>query len=333
MTYALNHQLVLPGHQIPSFRNMVALQNRVEKNILVKVWGGIGDQACSEPCLRWALDTFKGVRISIATKLPELFGHLPFARVYDLEVEQPVWSDYYVFETIHEPQTLMWEFMSHMLVNCVDYPSLCAFRCQMPLDRKPLRLRPSDSDVVQAAKKLDGLSAKDFVVVHAGKHWASKTFPEQWWNAVLRELQDRGFIPVLIGADADDNRGTVDVDTRGCFDLRNQLSLMQSVAVLQAAKVVLTNDSSPLHLAASGDAWIGFFATVKHPDYIKHWRGPDGAFGWRMENLERGGLWSGMDNLPNRSETISLEACSKELMCSFLPEPSAVADWAMEKMR
>ena len=124
------------------------------------------------------------------------------------------------------------------------------------------------------------------VVVHAGKHWPSKTFPKDWWDAVLAELKSRGFIPILIGADADDNRSTVDVDPTGCLDLRNKTSLTESIWLTQQTKVLLTNDSSPLHMAVTGDAWIGFVATCKHPDYIKHWR--NGQWSWRMENL---GSW------------------------------------------
>ena len=108
---------------------------------------------------------------------------------------------------------------------------------------------------------------------------AITTFPKAFWDKVINRLCDRGLTPILIGADADDNRSTVDVDASRCLDLRNKLSLTESVWFLQNATVLLTNDSSPLHMAASGDAWIGYIATCKHPDMITHWR--RGRWQWR----------------------------------------------------
>lgn len=321
---------LVPNPLLPSFRTAYAVQTGVEKRLLIKTWGGLGDQICAEPTIRFALKTFKDCEVSLASERPELFRHLSFKDVFDLREVQPHWGRYLTFDTIRPPGDLVWEFMSHMLVNCVDYPALCAFRCQLPVKDREVRLEPTDADVQFAADRLPGDLLSNAVAIHAGRHWQSKTFPKEWWDEVITELIRNDATPVLIGANTDDNRSTVDVETVGCIDLRNKLSVMQSVALLQRVQVLLTNDSAPLHMAATGRAFIGFIATCKHPDYIMHWR--NGEWGWRMENLGLGGIWEVLDYCPNKENNVEAENVGDELLRSWLPNPKDFARWAVQKL-
>lgn len=315
--------IVVPANQIPSARTASAIERGVERNILMRTWGGLGDQICAEPTLRFALKSFKDCRVSLASECPELFGHLKFAEVFDLRLGKPDYDKFFTFDTIRDPTSLTWEFMSHMIVNCVDYPALCAFRCQLPVADREIILRPNFSQTV--ARVLD--RKKAWVAVHAGRHWQSKTFPKWWWDEVLLHLKREGVTPVLIGEKMDDNRGTVDVNPRDCVDLRGQLKVMETVYLLQNAKVLVTNDSAPLHMAASGDAHIFYVATCKHPDYLTHWRHRE--WGWRMRNLGNGGIWDVVDYCPNKTQEVSAENVGEKLLLSWLPSPFTVAKVAL----
>jgi hypothetical protein len=309
-------QIVVPAHMIPAFRAFKALKNGTEKNLLITTWGGLGDQVCAEPTLRYALEQFGDkANLSLATYVPEVFRHLKFKRVFDLEQEQPAYDKYLTFQTICDQRDVAWSFLNHCIINCVDFPSLSAFRCTLPIKAKEVKLFSTPIKIPDAS-----------VVVHPGKHWPSKTFPKEWWDEVLVCLRGFGLIPVIIGKDLDDARGTVDVSTEGCVDLRNQLDLNGMVYLLQQAKVILTNDSSPIHIGASGHAFIGFVATCKHPDYISHWR--MGQWSWRMKNLGRGGIWEHLDHLPNKADDVTVDQCDPELLKSWLPEPIEIAEWA-----
>lgn len=313
----------LKSVNIPSFRTALAIQNGVHKNILMKTWGGIGDQICAEPTLRYALKYFKDCKISLASEIPELFSHLPFEDVFNLKKHQPLWDKYFVFDTICSPDHLPWEFFSHCLTNCVDFPAMCALRMQLPVADREITLSPKEP-------KYENQWLNDNVVyVHPGKHWPSKTFPKDWWDSVLMGLVEHDYQPIIIGGDTDDNRGTVDVNTYGCIDLRNKLSINDTIWLLQRAPILLTNDSAPLHMAASGEAWIGFVATCKHPDYIKHWRG--GEFGWREENLGRGGMWELTDYCPNKPDQITVDQVEEEQLRAWLPDTSTVIDWVLAR--
>lgn len=349
---SLKDNIVMPAAIVPSFRTRLAIQNGAERNLLIRTWGGLGDQICAEPTLRHALREFKNCDISLGSELPELFRHLKFKRVFDLKDKEslPNYERYFVFDTIVNSDHIVWEFFSHCLTNCVDFPSMCAFRAQLPVEDREILLSP---DCLGMETYIGNtVYDENSVFVHAGKHWPSKTFPKDWWDSVLKELVSAGLKPVLIGANTDDNRGTVDVDTTGCLDLRNKTSINDCVWLLQRAKVLITNDSSPLHMAASrdpndlstGKTWIGYIASCKHPDYITHWRRPvTGAddypvlhtrlrWNWREENLGKGGMWEHLDHLPNKDKEVSVEFVDDALLRSWLPSPEEVLAWVQDKL-
>lgn len=321
----LDHQVQIPVHWLPSGRSYVAIQNGVEKDILINTWGGLGDQACAEPAIRYAMKHFHGCKFTLASEKPDLFQHLKFERVFDLAKEQPIWDKYFMFRTIHSTEHISWEFMSHMLTQAVDYCSLNMFRLQMPIADKEINLFPSP-----LREHLTPLIPNTpQVLVHAGRHWQTKTFPKWFWDAVLAELIALGVLPVLIGANTEDNRGTVDVNPEGCLDLRNKTNINDLMYLCKNADVLLTNDSSPMHIASAGRAWIGFIATCKHPDYIMHWR--QGVWAWRMKNFGVGGIWDSQNYCPNTAQTIEVDKVDPKILESWLPDPKDYAKWAAEK--
>lgn len=322
-------KIVISAREIPAFRTAVAKEKGLLGKLLFKTWGGLGDQICAEPTLRYALGNFKDCEISLASEHPDLFSHLKFSEVFDLRKVRPVEENYFVFETICEPSRLPWQFFSHLLVHCVDFPSMCALRMQLPIEDREILLHP---EFPERWKGSFGEILNNAVFIHPGRHWPSKSFPKDWWDAVIQAVVAKGGKPVIIGGDSDDNRGTVDVaiDSVTMLDLRNQLSIPESIWFLQHAKVLLTNDSAPLHMAASGDAWIGFIATCKHPDYITHWRG--GEFGWRMQNHGKGGIWDLAHYCPNKEETVLVDQIEESILRTWLPNPDAYAQWAVNRL-
>lgn len=312
-----NDTIMMPAMQMPDFRVWNAIKNKREKNLLITTWGGIGDQVCAEPTLRYALKKFGPLAdISLATFVPDLFRHLKFKEVFDLNKVTPVEENYLVFKTIPEQTNLSWQFLNHCIINCVDYPSLAAFKCTLPIEAKEMKLYSEPIDLPEDHR----------IVIHPGKHWPTKTFPKKWWDELIIYLVGLQFTPIIIGKDMDDARGTVDVTTDGCVDLRNKLDLNGMTYLLQNCQVILTNDSSPLHIGASGPAYIGYVATCKHPDYLTHWR--NNTWGWRMKNFGRGGIWDDLNHLPNRSEEVTVDKCTPEQLAAWLPEPMDLAEWA-----
>ena len=325
----------MPALNIPSFKNLLAIERGVEKNLLVQTNGGVGDVVCAEPAIRFALDTYKNSNVSILTRYPELFSHLErhirFKKIYkdcDEGAEKVDASQHLIFKSLRDPDDFYSEFVNHLNTQCVDYASLIMWRCQMSPEQRQIKLLPSVDDYCFADNTLN--RATD-IVIHPGRGWASKTFPKHWWDEVINTITAQGYRPVLIGADLFHNRGTVDVTTDGCLDLRNKLTLMGTAAVLHSVNVVLTNDSSPLHIAASGNAWIGFCSTIKEGWTITHWR--EGQFGYKMKDFATGGMYQHLNLCPNNPKGQLIDNVDPNLLESWLPVPNEFANWAVNKVR
>jgi hypothetical protein len=312
----------VPAHMIPAFNVWKAFEEGKNRKFLINTWGGLGDQICSEPAIRYALKNFNKCEISLASRTPSIFSHLSFKETFDTREPEnfPVWNDYLVFQTIVNPDYLIWQFASHMLTHCVDFPALCMWRATLPIADKEIIL--PDFEMTEQVRS--ALNEKEkTIVLHPGRHWPSKTFPESWWNSQIKAFQDRGFKICLIGAKVDENVGYADVDATGCIDLRDKLSIPEYVSILKNCAYLFSNDSSPIHAAAAGDAFIGFVASVKHPDYITHWR--KGQWGYKTKSFELDGPWNHIDQNPVQKNEVKIEKLPDGLMEKLLPNPEDVA--------
>ncbi len=321
----------LPAVFLPSFRAQLAVHRKVQNDFLIYVCGGLGDAICAEPAIRYAISTFKGAKFTVATYWPQIYRHLGLEKIInffeDPKGSNEYFNEYFVFKSLFNSDELHSEFIPHMFTHVIDYHSLTMFRTQMEPRQKRIVLKPTYTE--QATVH----NTEEAILIHPGRTWQSRTMPATWWDGVTAELIKRGIKPYIIGRTTEDPKlGTVDVNTTGCVDLRNKLSIMDTVALTQIAKVVLTNDSSPLHMAASGDsAWIGFMSTVKRPDLLMHYRGPNNECGWKMENLALGGMWQHMNMNPNNGAQFYFDRVEEKLLMQWLPDPREVAAWAIEK--
>ncbi len=325
--FSVNGAMNIPAMLIPSFRVVKAVEAGVQNNILIRTHGGLGDVICAEPAIRWALEQFDA-DISIETYFPELFGHLQFKEVHNPKVRFPDYDKYLVYDTLHTEEVMHWEFLAHSFMHVVDHHSITMWKSQLPIASKEIKLVPSDADYEVADIHI---TPKEDVIIHAGRTWQSRTVPTWFWNKTIAEIVKLGSRPVLIGKESHAMVGNLPVDTRACLDLRDQLSIMETVACLHRGQVLLTNDSSPLHMAASGEAAIGVLSTVKHPDLLKHWR--HGQCGWRMDNFTSGGMWQLIEMCPNSAKHIKLDNVDQKLLDSWLPNPEELAKWAVTQIR
>lgn len=319
---------------LPQYRQQVAEEHGCDAKFAVVTYGGIGDVLCAEPTVRYLCEFLKpamGIEsITVVTRFPDIFAHLPVEILLtapdgklDIEGGQ---TKYHWIYCGHPEGNLQHSFFTHNSMLPVDYPALSALRMQLPLAYRTIWTTVDDSGL-----KPD----PNWVYVHAGAHWDSKRFPKEWWDEVLNQLCHCGLVPVLIGGPVTDdqvNPGTVDVNASGCLDLRGKLAIKQSAEHLFKAKVLLTNDSFPLHLATIGHAHIGFFATAKDPEWLMHYRKNYDKieFGWRMENLAKGGAYQ--RTYTSKPGGNHLSQATKEEMEAWLPTPREVANWAQRKL-
>jgi heptosyltransferase-2 len=142
------------------------------------------------------------------------------------------------------------------------------------------RLYPSDQDVITVDSMFHefGLHRyKSIGAVAPGTIWNTKRWPANRFASVCEQLASDKIALVLIGG-KEDRELCEEVkalaQSKNIYSLAGRLSLLQSAEMIRRCKVLLSNDSAPMHLAvAVGTPVIAIFgATI--PGYGFAPRGP-----------------------------------------------------------
>jgi hypothetical protein len=325
----------VPAAMVPGCLIEEAIREEVDKNLLFCIGGGLGDQVCAIPSVRYALANYPECEISVLTPTPELFEQMSLKGLFKFSGQ--MLKGYLPLQTYRTPEHIAYQYFSPLLTHCVDYCSLTSLRRQLPLLDRVIYLS-TDPNTVSP----DLSDFKNPVILHAGKSWPSRTFPKEWWDSVASWLFHFGCTPIWIGQDNPVmGVGTVDINPIG-IDLRGKLSINALIKLLQRATCLITNDSAPLHIAAgtdlsvenSGECWIGFISTVKPPDLLMHYRVNSAGrvkSGWRMKNFSRGGMWNVQNFAPNQANSLDVRNVDENLLRSWLPDTQSLAEWAAER--
>ena len=255
------------------------------KHILIDVHGGLGDQIQAEPAIRFALEHVwnplkQNVRIDLKTHWPRLFDHLAKEYPNTLSIfEHGEWvpepnTPYRIFNTLPGPETVNWTVVSNLLCHTIDFCSMALLRRILPVESKKIHLSVHQEDLYSVLDKI-GLSeesVESMILLHAGFHWDSKSFPLTWWQKLIDLLAAEGLPVCLIGYN-DDTRGICPLGVpTGVIDLRDRTTLGELIALLSKANMLISNDSGPIHLAGAFDNWIVLFPTCKAPYHLLPWR-------------------------------------------------------------
>lgn len=135
-----------------------------------------------------------------------------------------------------------------------------------------------DASRAFAAAALAPLGDRPIVVVHPGASIPERRWPVDRYEHVAAQLARDGAGIVVIGSAAD--RAAAELITRGlpseaAVNLAGRTTLPQAAAVIQRAKVYLSSDTGPLHLAfAVGTPTVHLFG----PGVLSKWGPPGPGF-------------------------------------------------------
>lgn len=136
------------------------------------------------------------------------------------------------------------------------------FHIQVPAFSPP-RLMVGDADIKTVTNLLDqeSVDPKKMVVLHTFASAATKNWLPERWNEVVGWLHDHKLQPVIIGGKND-----AITLTHPVVDLAGKLSLSETAALLQQAKLFIGIDSGPGHIAAAvGCPVISVYSSAHDP--------------------------------------------------------------------
>ncbi|HET9233179.1 MAG TPA: lipopolysaccharide heptosyltransferase II [Candidatus Eisenbacteria bacterium] len=141
-------------------------------------------------------------------------------------------------------------------------------------DAPDFRVPTSESARELAMQWLPDEGAPIVVLAPGAAYGPAKRWPIASFAELTRRLVQDGFRVVALGSSAERSMGEF-LSQAGAQDLTGRTNLMQSIAVLGRARLLVTNDSGALHLArAAGTSVLALFGSSSPV-----WTGPEPAEG------------------------------------------------------
>ncbi|MGH9714273.1 MAG: glycosyltransferase family 9 protein [Candidatus Acidiferrales bacterium] len=126
--------------------------------------------------------------------------------------------------------------------------------------RFPLAIRKEDEDLV--TRELSAYDLRDFFVLNPGGGWVSKCWPAERYGELHRKLNERhGWRGVVTSGPGEESMAARVIAASGKTPpIALALGLGPLFALLRRAKVVVSADTGPLHLASAlGAPLVGLF--------------------------------------------------------------------------
>lgn len=240
---------------------------KYKRNIFIWALGGIGDMVATEPTIRYIREkVYPNSDIYLMSLHPYLYDHienLSISKDYpDKELDA-------VFEinTHPIPGNKFGEFVPYNFTHCADWAALSSLGRQLTDKEKEYQLTYTDEHLEESSKICNNL--KDLVLVHPGFGWPTKTFPVEWWQKLVDDLDVLGLKVGIIGKEENKQHSCLPiVCPKNGVDFRNKLSVKGLIALISKAKILISNDSAPIHIAGAFNNYIILIPTCKHPDYV-----------------------------------------------------------------
>ncbi len=291
-----------------------------KKHILISVQGGLGDQICAEPVIRYMIEkTYKGDDIRIETHFPELFKHFTVPVNYHHESVFDRSLPYVKLVSMPGTDMPLWNFLTSNMSHLVDFISIALLKRILPDADKQIKLPVSEKALASLPKLIE--KPEEYTLVHPGQSWPSKTFPVQWWEEIIKGLIAKGQKVAIIGKHFQDTIGILDIKVPEALDLRDILDLEGLIAVISKAKCLISNDSAPIHIAGAFDNEIVLITTAKYPDHVLPYR--NGSKVYKAKAIVNKLILDCTDTRPLNPMTVTADKVPGTIL-DFLPLPSEI---------
>jgi ADP-heptose:LPS heptosyltransferase len=310
--------------------------------LFLNIGGGLGDQVCAEPVVRYIREKlYPDADIYAISTYPELFSHISDIKVSKEVPTEEVDAVYRM--DLHPDQTKAHhQNMIYNLSHPVDYISLTTLKRILPAKDKQIKLPmhkqgelPYNPNAQREVGKVWSICPDiydgNLILVHPGTGWESKTFPVEWWQAVIDGLTTADFKVGIIGRDlqkagithgAEHSYLGVKCPQSG-IDFRDKLSTLGLMALIRDSPILISNESAPIHIAGAFDNWIILIPTNKNPEHVLPYR--HGSTWYKAAALYKNAAFEDYQFRPSNVEAESIARLKRPIEY-YLPDPREVID-------
>lgn len=117
--------------------------------------------------------------------------------------------------------------------------------------RYEIELYPGEKEEVKGNNlwKENLLEDKKVVVLAPGSKWFTKQWPVEYFNKLAKSLKKLSNVRLIVVGGKDEIN--LPIEKENIIDMRGKTSLLELADILSRADVVVTNDSSPIHIASA----------------------------------------------------------------------------------
>ena len=117
--------------------------------------------------------------------------------------------------------------------------------------RYEIELYPGEKEEMKGDNlwKENLLEDKKVVVLAPGSKWFTKQWPVEYFNRLAENLKKLSNVRLIVVGGKDEIN--LPIEKENIIDMRGKTSLLELADILSRADVVVTNDSSPIHIASA----------------------------------------------------------------------------------
>ena len=117
--------------------------------------------------------------------------------------------------------------------------------------RYEIELYPGEKEKMKGDNlwKENLLEDKKVVVLAPGSKWFTKQWPVEYFNKLAESLKKLSNVRLIVVGGKDEIN--LPIEKENIIDMRGKTSLLELADILSRADVVVTNDSSPIHIASA----------------------------------------------------------------------------------
>ena len=267
--------------QAPLFNTEKSRGQKRAKDVILKINSfSFGDTLAATPTIRKLAHSY-AKKIIVCTSKPFLFDHNPHVEftININDFDEEYYKNYEVFNcfnAIGKPDKNGIESKYGLYdirrIHCIELGfDLRPDEMHYDYYPGPVEFEREDQEFIN--------NNNNYVVIHIGKNWPSRTWPEKSYRELIRGLNDHGYKVALVGFDQSKEPGQYDHD-KSCYafgdfkfegvSFMNRTSLDQDYYITKNSEVCVTLDTGQLHLAGCTDTYIVQIGASINP----LWRAP-----------------------------------------------------------